>query len=374
MARAIFISYRRDDTEGEAGRLFDDLSRTLGENSVFMDVTGINPGVDFRKAIDDNVATCGALLAVIGRDWATLTNSSGTRRLDDPNDFVRLEIASALKRDVAVIPVLVHEAKMPRPDQLPENLKDLAFRNSVELSHTRWASDVELLIKALTRYVDPPSTIANKPVREAASMQSPALPAPAARADFTRRSSLPLVLGIVAAALLALGFVAYKIFYPAPVVNPVPAPVGVTPAPSLTSPTAATDKSRSAGLDNENAAHSTLMPTNSSAFLGDWINLSPEGQNGMYWLEIQVEGDLLSVHAWGNCVPNVCNWGKVPGTFRDGQIWAEWNLGERLPGEKSGRSVQSSFRPADGKIIANVINTYTNHPSIQRQLTFVRKQ
>lgn len=375
MARAIFISYRRDDTEGEAGRLFDDLSRTLGENSVFMDVTGINPGVDFRKAIDDNVASCGALLAVIGRDWATLTDGSGTRRLDDPNDFVRLEIASALKRDVAVIPVLVHEAKMPRPEQLPENLKDLAFRNSVELSHTRWASDVELLIKALTRFVDQPSATANKPVSATASVQSPPHPAPALRPDSTRRSSLPLVLGIVAAAVLALGIVAYKILNPAPVVNPAPAAtVGVTPAPSLASPTAATDKSNSAGPDNQNAAQSTLIPANSSAFLGDWINPSPEGQNGMYWIEIQVEGDHLSVHAWGNCVPNVCNWGKVPGTFRDGQIWAEWNLGQRLPGEKSSRNVRASFRPANSQVIVNVTNTYANHPSNQRQLTFVRKQ
>jgi hypothetical protein len=376
MARAIFISYRRDDTEGEAGRLFDDLSRTLGENSVFMDVTGINPGVDFRKAIDDNVATCGALLAVIGRDWATLTDSSGTRRLDDPNDFVRLEIASALKRDVAVIPVLVHEAKMPRPDQLPENLKDLAFRNSVELSHTRWASDVELLIKALTRYVDPPGATANT----RASLAAPARPLPRvvreAQPDSARPSKLPLLLGIAAVAVLALGFGAYKIFNPATIVNPTPAPatVGVTPAPSPASPAAATDKGKSAGLNNENAAQSTLMPTNSSAFLGDWINPSPEGQNGMYWIEIQLEGDHLSVHAWGNCVPNVCNWGKVPGTFRDGQIWAEWNLGQKLPGEKSSRNVRASFRPTDGQVIVNVTNTYANRPSNQRQLTFVRKQ
>src|ERR1700735_1498522 len=113
MGRAIFISYRRDDTEGEAGRLFDDLVRAYGDNSVFMDVAGINPGIDFRKAIDDNVASCGVLLAMIGPTWTTIKSSSGDRRLDDANDFVRLEIASALARDVAVIPVLVHSARMP---------------------------------------------------------------------------------------------------------------------------------------------------------------------------------------------------------------------------------------------------------------------
>ncbi|MGA8728866.1 MAG: TIR domain-containing protein, partial [Terracidiphilus sp.] len=102
MNRAIFISYRRDDTEGEAGRLFDDLVRTFGEGSVFMDVAGINPGIDFRKAIDENVATCGVLLAMIGPGWTTITNGSGQRRLDDVNDFVRLEVASALARNIAV--------------------------------------------------------------------------------------------------------------------------------------------------------------------------------------------------------------------------------------------------------------------------------
>ncbi|HEY4049001.1 MAG TPA: toll/interleukin-1 receptor domain-containing protein, partial [Acidobacteriaceae bacterium] len=126
MGRAIFISYRRDDTEGEAGRLFDDLVRTFGENSVFMDVAGINPGTDFRKAIDENVASCGVLLAMIGPQWATIANSSGQRRLDNENDYVRLEIASALTRNVAVIPVLVHDSKMPHPEQLPDNLKDLS--------------------------------------------------------------------------------------------------------------------------------------------------------------------------------------------------------------------------------------------------------
>ncbi len=156
MGRAIFISYRRDDTEGEAGRLFDDLVGVFGEEAVFMDVAGINPGMDFRKAIDDNVANCGVLLAMIGPAWSSIKNADGARRLDDPNDFVRLEIASALARDVAVIPVLVHDAKMPHPDELPENLKDLAFRNSVEITHARWNSDVQLLTSAWADTFPPP--------------------------------------------------------------------------------------------------------------------------------------------------------------------------------------------------------------------------
>ena len=122
---AIFISYRRDDAEGEAGRLFDDLTAKFGADSIFMDVMDIKPGRDFRKVID------------VGR-----------RRLDDPQDFVRLETASALKRDIPVIPVLVHGASMPLAEQLPKELKELAYRNAVELTHARWESDIEPIVSA----------------------------------------------------------------------------------------------------------------------------------------------------------------------------------------------------------------------------------
>jgi hypothetical protein len=152
--RAIFISYRRDDTEGHAGRLFEDLCERFGKNSVFMDVAGIEPGRDFRRVIEQQVSSCGVLLAVIGKNWLTVVDQQGRRRLDDPYDFVRLETASALKRDIPVIPVLVHDAGMPRAEQLPDDLKELAFRNSVELNHARWSSDVQLLIQALMPHVD----------------------------------------------------------------------------------------------------------------------------------------------------------------------------------------------------------------------------
>jgi len=153
--RAIFISYRRDDTEGYAGRLLQDLCERFGKDSVFMDVAGIEPGRDFRRVIEQQVASCGVLLAVIGKAWLSVADERGKQRLNDPHDFVRLETASALKRDIPVIPVLVQQAEMPRAEQLPDDLKDLAFRNSVELTHARWDSDVELLIAALRRYVDP---------------------------------------------------------------------------------------------------------------------------------------------------------------------------------------------------------------------------
>jgi hypothetical protein len=153
--RAIFISYRRDDAEGQAGRLFDDLVKYFGQSAVFMDVTGIEPGRDFRRVIDEQVASCGVLLALIGKDWLDAKDQSGARRLDDPTDFVRLETASALKRDIPVVPVLVQGAKMPRAEQLPDVLKELAYRNGVELTHARWDSDVDVLAKQLEHHVDP---------------------------------------------------------------------------------------------------------------------------------------------------------------------------------------------------------------------------
>jgi hypothetical protein len=119
-----------------------------------MDVAAIEPGRDFRRAIEQHVGSCSVLLSVIGRSWLTATDESGARRLDDPLDFVRLETASALKRDIPVVPVLVHGAKMPKAADLPDDLKELAFRNGVELTHARWDSDVQVLLKALTPYVN----------------------------------------------------------------------------------------------------------------------------------------------------------------------------------------------------------------------------
>lgn len=114
-----------------------------------MDVNAIQPGRDFRKAIDESIHKCSVLLAIVGQSWLESRDGSGQRRLDDENDFVRIEIASALERDITVIPVLVRGARMPRAEQLPKDLQELAFRNAVELTHVRWRSDVQVLIQAL---------------------------------------------------------------------------------------------------------------------------------------------------------------------------------------------------------------------------------
>ncbi len=152
---SIFISYRREDSEGQAGRLYDDLAARFGEDRVFMDVAGIGVGSDFRKVIEERVARCAVLLVVIGKRWLDARDAAGQRRLDNPADFVRLETASALKRDgIAVVPVLIGGATMPEARDLPPDLQALAFRNAAPLSHTRWQSDLDVLAAELHRLLN----------------------------------------------------------------------------------------------------------------------------------------------------------------------------------------------------------------------------
>jgi hypothetical protein len=144
----IFISYRREDTEGQARALLTDLEDMLGAGSTFMDVDSISLGRDFRLALQESLATCSLMIVLIGKDWLA-KNEAGQVRLENPDDFVRLEVGAALRRNIPVTPVLVRGARMPRAEDLPEELKDLSYRNGFELSHNRWNSDVQELIKRL---------------------------------------------------------------------------------------------------------------------------------------------------------------------------------------------------------------------------------
>jgi formylglycine-generating enzyme required for sulfatase activity len=146
----IFISYRRDDSAGYALHLFDSLSARFGRDRIFMDIEQIEPGADFVQAIEGAVGSCDVLVALIGRHWLTATDGT-SRRLDDPNDFIRLEIVSALNRNVRVIPVLVQGATMPGPQDLPEEMASFSRRNAFELSDRRWKHDVDQLIAALEK-------------------------------------------------------------------------------------------------------------------------------------------------------------------------------------------------------------------------------
>jgi formylglycine-generating enzyme required for sulfatase activity len=158
MSGQIFISYRRDDSSAWAGRLYDGLSRHFVSNQIFMDVDAIEPGVDFVEAIEKSVGSCEALIAVIGKRWLISSDEEGGRRLDNPEDSVRIEIVTALKRGIRVIPVLVDGASMPRSRDLPDDLQSLARRNALEVSHNRFRADLERLIGAVERAVEKTTT------------------------------------------------------------------------------------------------------------------------------------------------------------------------------------------------------------------------
>src|SRR5258708_3801751 len=118
----IFISYRREDSAPYAGRLYDWIVQRFGKERIFMDIDTLQPGDDFVDVVEEKVGACDALIALIGKDWLRCLDDEGKRRLDNPEDFVRLEIVSALNRNVRVIPVLLDGTRMPRSHDLPEPL------------------------------------------------------------------------------------------------------------------------------------------------------------------------------------------------------------------------------------------------------------
>jgi hypothetical protein len=149
----IFMSYRRDDTAYPAAWLYKLLASHFGNSQVFKDVNSIELGVDFVEVITAAVGFCDVLLALIGDRWLSVTGPDGRRRLDDPGDFVRLEIEAALARNIRVVPILVEGARMPRADELPASLAMLTRRQALELSPNQFDAESERLISALDRAV-----------------------------------------------------------------------------------------------------------------------------------------------------------------------------------------------------------------------------
>jgi hypothetical protein len=147
----IFISYRREDTAYPAGWLYDRLVDHFGGGQVFKDIDSIVLGDDFVDVITEAVQSCDVLLALIGDEWLTVTDSQGNRRIDDPDDFVRLELEAALSRSVRVIPILVDGASMPKAEELPDSLKKLVRRQALELTPSRFEFDTNRLVKVLGR-------------------------------------------------------------------------------------------------------------------------------------------------------------------------------------------------------------------------------
>ena len=141
---SVFLSYRREDSAGYAGRICDHLNAVLGPDSVFMDVQDIAPGQDFTQAIETTISACRVVFVIIGPRWA-----AEIQRRSGGEDFVCIEVAAALRRDVTVVPVLVGGAAMPSAADLPESVKPLSRRQAFEVRETSFEEDVKLLAATL---------------------------------------------------------------------------------------------------------------------------------------------------------------------------------------------------------------------------------
>lgn len=185
----LFICYRREETAAHAGRLYDAMAARFGERNVFMDIE-LEPGIDFVDRIAEVVGACHVFLVIVGPTWATLSNGGSRPRITDREDFVRLEVETALRRrDVRVIPLLVGGARMPHSEELPEELRALTRRNALELSDLRWRYDVGRLMGTLEEVLEtaavtvPPSDKAIEEPPRAPAQVEPVATAPATQTD-----------------------------------------------------------------------------------------------------------------------------------------------------------------------------------------------
>ncbi|GJL66330.1 MAG: hypothetical protein NPIRA05_13010 [Nitrospirales bacterium] len=161
----IFISYRREETSGDAGRLYDRLCKCFGEQQIFFDRDKLKGGEEFPTKIISAITSSKALIVLIGQSWATVTDENGGRKLDNPQDWVRLEVETALEHKIEILPVLVQRASMPTEKFLPRSLSGLARRQACELSDSRFNYDVDQLIKLLREIISPkPNRVISKRV------------------------------------------------------------------------------------------------------------------------------------------------------------------------------------------------------------------
>ena len=263
---AIFISYRREDSEDSTRAIFESLRPEFGKERLFMDVEAIALGSDFREAVERSLSDCGVFLAVIGPNWLNVkspNDPNGPRRLDNPNDYVRQEVASALKKGalLPVIPVLVRGASMPTADQLPDDLKDLAYRNALTLNNLDWDSSVAKLSNTIRPHVVPVSL--GKAVRFNGSGQIVSSTGTTTGTG-SGGSSKGMFAVIAVAVLVLLAVGAYFGLRPKPTPVPVPTPQQQTqPQPQTAAvPTAKTDATPTTASTPEKAAPTNQPPLN----------------------------------------------------------------------------------------------------------------
>ncbi len=271
MRDKVFISYRRDDARHPAARLYDRMARRFGRTRVFMDVDTIHHGFDFRRVLEGHLARTKVMLVVIGPGWADVADATGRRRLDDPDDFVRMEIAEALRSAPAVIPVRVDGAQMPRAEDLPEDIADLRFRQSVELRPDDFANDVGVLEKSVAAILS-----GRAGVEGALGSERP-------------RRLWPWAAGAVAAGLAVAAFFAADFGSNAP---SDPRPASTTSAAPSEEAAADADEARpaAAGFEarllalpqGEALAECDACPEMVAIPAGDFLMGSPENEDGRY--------------------------------------------------------------------------------------------
>ena len=313
----IAISYRRQDSSPVAGRLYDRLQAEFGKGSVFMDFDSIPYGVDFREHIKQTLQRAKVVVAIIGPEWTGSAKDLSNRRIDDPTDFVRLEVASALENGIPIIPVLINNTPMPEAKNLPPELEGLAFRNGLALdTGIDFHHHADRLIAGIHRVVDPPKEVTPAP--------PPPAPAP------TAHKPSKLLLFSVLVALVALAGIAVWYFLnrsPRETIarqetTPASTPVrSQAPAPSATSPPAITSSSpTSAPPPNESSSSpSPNEPAREHVFTG-----KVGTKEATFRLRFEQGGHVVGTYTQGGSTY------RLDGRHPKGKMLLDEYTGERL--------------------------------------------
>ncbi len=321
----VFLSYRRDDSSGQAGRLFDILAAHFGRDRVFMDLDTIRGGDNFVTVIEQQVARCDVLLAIIGERWLTVTSRTGLRRLDDPDDFVRLEIAKALERNVRVIPVLVGNASVPAEQDLPPDLRPLALRHAMDLRDAHFHEDAQKLIDILSTVI--PATPAPKPKPPVAAIAA---------------AGAVLVLAIVGGILFLHRGQSAAISSAPPTTSQATAPsINNTPdVESATTSAAPKETPSPQPAATGGLLHRTAPPAETVSLAGDWTGVvTYDWQNAVYPETFHFEGD-------GTDLSGTATLFTAPHAIRDFHV----------NGNRISFNIQSGTETPEGKIYTDTHN------------------